>query len=154
MKRSSFNRPIASVRLSEVRRGAAMVEMAVCFPVFMLMLLGIIEFGRGMMVAQLLTSAASEGCREAIIDGATTADVRTSVVTLVTNTVGCTAADVNVAIVATSVSNNTTLADISDADQRDLIEIDVTVPFNAVSFTSGRFLVGQVLRGKCAMRKE
>lgn len=40
------------------RRGVAVVELAVCFPVFMLMLLGIIEFGRGLVVSQRLTSAA------------------------------------------------------------------------------------------------
>ncbi|MCP4175332.1 MAG: pilus assembly protein [Fuerstiella sp.] len=86
------------------RRGAAMVEMAVCFPVFML-LLGIIEFGRGLMVSQLLTSAAREGCRSAVIDGATDASVEAEMITQVVNTVGCTAADVGISIVVTSVSD-------------------------------------------------
>jgi len=92
------------------RRGAAMVEMAVCFPVFMLLLLlllllGIIEFGRGLMVSQLLTSAAREGCRSAVIDGATDASVEAEMITQVVNTVGCTAADVGIFIVVTSVSD-------------------------------------------------
>lgn len=131
-----------------------MVEMAVCFPVFMLMLLGIIEFGRAMMVSQLLTSAASEGCREAVIDGATTSAVTTQVTSLVTNMVGCNSADVDVVVTVTSLSSGSQLADISDAEQRDLVQIDVVVPFSAVSFAGGRFLNTANLRGRCVMRKE
>ena len=131
-----------------------MVEMAVCFPIFMLMLLGIIEFGRALMVSQLLTSASREGCREAILDGATNASVETDITNQVVNSVGCTATDVTVTIVVTDVASGTTLTGLTAADKRDLIEIDITVPFSAVSFTAGRFLNGADLRGQCAMRKE
>lgn len=136
------------------RCGAAMVEMAVCFPVFMLMLLGIIEFGRGLMVSQLLTSAAREGCRSAMIDGSTDAAVEAEVATQVVNTVGCVAEDVDISIVVTSVSNGAVVPQLADADPRDLIEIDISVSFDSVSFMAGRFLSGHLLRGKCAMRKE
>ena len=51
---------------SDKRRGAAMVEMAICFPVFMLILLGIVEFGRALMVSQMLTSSAREACRSGL----------------------------------------------------------------------------------------
>ena len=40
------------------RRGAALVEMAVCLPVLVMVILAIIEFGGGMMVAELLNDAA------------------------------------------------------------------------------------------------
>ena len=136
------------------RRGAAMVEMAVCFPIFMLMLLGIIEFGRALMVSQMLTSASREGCRSAIIDGATETGIETQVKDLVTQTVGCQNNDVTVDIVITSVATGNEVPDLADASQRDLIEIDITVPFNAISYSGGRFLTGQTLRGQCAMRKE
>lgn len=136
------------------RRGAAMVEMAVCFPVFMLMLLGIIEFGRALMVTQLLTAAARQGCREAVIDGATNASIEAEVKSAVVNTVGCQAADVTVAVAVTSIADGSLLPDIASAGQRDLIEIDITVPFTAVSYASGRFLNTQNLRGQCAMRRE
>lgn len=142
------------MRQTAIRRGAAMVEMAVCFPIFMLMLLGIIEFGRALMVSQLLTSAAREGCRVAIIDGATESDVEAEIRNMVTGAVGCPSADVAIDIVVTAVSNGAIVADLADADQRDLVQIDITVPFAAVSFTTGRFLAGHDLRGQCAMRKE
>ena len=131
-----------------------MVEMAVCFPVFMLMLLGIIEFGRGLMVSQLLTSAAREGCRSAVIDGATDTSVEAEISTQVVNTVGCLATDVDISIVVTSVGNGAVVPLLADADPRDLIDIDVTVSFDSISFTAGRFLSGHLLRGQCAMRKE
>lgn len=136
------------------RKGAAMVEMAVCFPIFMLMLLGVIEFGRALMVSQLLTSAAREGCREAIIDGATKSSVESDVRQMVTDTVGCDGADVTIEIVVTSESSGAEIANLEDAEQRDLIEIGLMVPFDAISYSGGRFLNGSNLRGKCVMRKE
>lgn len=54
------------------RRGAAAVEFAVTAPVFLLLVFGIIELGRVMMVKNALTNAAREGCRTAVL--ATTMD--------------------------------------------------------------------------------
>ena len=141
-------------RHSKLRRGAAMVEMAVCFPVFMLMLLGIIEFGRALMVSQLLTSAARQGCREAIIDGATNDSVTNEVRNAVVNTVGCRPEDVQIAITVTAIADESDVPLLANAEQRDLVELEITVSFSAVSYTSGRFLAGQTLRGRCSMRKE
>jgi Flp pilus assembly protein TadG len=61
------------------RRGAAAVEFAIVAPVFFLMVLGMIEFGRMIMVQQVLTSASREGARVAVLDGATSAEVKTKV---------------------------------------------------------------------------
>lgn len=49
------------------RRGAAAVEFALVLPVLMLILLGIIEFGRAWNVKQTLTDAAREGARVAVV---------------------------------------------------------------------------------------
>ncbi len=54
------------------RRGAAAVEFAVLAPVFFLLVFGMIEFGRMIMVQQIITNAAREGARMAVLDGATT----------------------------------------------------------------------------------
>ncbi|MEO2015768.1 MAG: TadE/TadG family type IV pilus assembly protein [Fuerstiella sp.] len=152
--RKIFSLSYTPIGNKKKRRGAAMVEMAVCFPVFMLMLLGIIEFGRGLMVSQLLTSAAREGCRSAVMDGSTDTAVEAEITTQVVNTVGCVAEDINISIVVTSVSNGAVVPLLADADPRDLIDIDITVSFDSISFTAGRFLSGHLLRGQCAMRKE
>ena len=56
---------------SRLRRGVAMAEFAIILPIFMLAVIGIIEFGRAVMVQQILVNAAREGARRAIIPGAT-----------------------------------------------------------------------------------
>ena len=53
------------------RRGAALTEFAVVAPFIVVMLMGMLEFGRVMMVQQALTSAAREAAREATLPSAT-----------------------------------------------------------------------------------
>jgi Flp pilus assembly protein TadG len=61
------------------RSGVAAVEFAVVAPIFLLFVLGIIEFGRCMMVQQVITNGAREGARIAILDGSSTSAVQTMV---------------------------------------------------------------------------
>jgi len=146
-----------SKTIGKRRRGAAMVEMAVCFPVFMLILLGIMEFGRALMVSQMLTNAAREGCRSAVIEGATNSDVESRIDDVVTMTVGISASDVTKTITVTdrvSGAEDTSATAVEDADPRDLIFVEITVAADTVSYTPGRFLSGGMLRGLCSMRKE
>jgi Flp pilus assembly protein TadG len=49
-------------------RGAAAVEFALVLPVIILLLFGIIEFGRAWNVKQVLTDAAREGARVAAVN--------------------------------------------------------------------------------------
>lgn len=67
------------------RRGAAAVEFALVAPLFILLLLGMIEVGRAIMVQQIITNASREGARSAVLDGATATDVETFVNTYLTN---------------------------------------------------------------------
>ncbi|MCG8583239.1 MAG: pilus assembly protein [Pirellulales bacterium] len=67
------------------RRGAAVVEFAIVLPIFFLMVFGMIEFGRMVMVRQVLTNASREGARIGVLDGATTAEVETAVEAYLTN---------------------------------------------------------------------
>jgi Flp pilus assembly protein TadG len=57
-------------------RGTSAVEMAVVAPVFVALMMGQLESSRLGMVAQLLTTAAREGCRVAVIPGHTETDVQ------------------------------------------------------------------------------
>jgi TadE-like protein len=61
------------------RRGAVLVEFAIVAPIFFLLVLGIFEFGRGMMVQALLTSAAQQGARAGSLTNAQTSDVTAAV---------------------------------------------------------------------------
>jgi len=71
--RSHVRRSSRVVRSND-RRGATVVEMAVVAPVFFIVVFGMIEFSRVMMVRQALTDSARVGCRTAIL--ATTLDVQ------------------------------------------------------------------------------
>jgi Flp pilus assembly protein TadG len=66
-------------RINRKRRGASAVEMAFIAPVFLSLIMGTIESSRLGMVAQLLTTAAREGCRVAVVDGMTETDVQNRV---------------------------------------------------------------------------
>ena len=131
-----------------------MVEVAVCFPVFMLILLGIIEFGRAMSINQLLNSAARIGCRAAVLDGSTNTSVRDLVKQQVASTVGIQQSSVTVTITATSSETGTPLSDVSNATTGDMLELDVSVPFSDVSWAVKTWLANASIRGECSMQHE
>jgi Flp pilus assembly protein TadG len=54
-------------RSKRARRGAALVEAALVLPVVLMFLFGILEYGRYVMMRQVLTNAAREGARYAQI---------------------------------------------------------------------------------------
>src|SRR6516165_9060863 len=58
------------------RLGASLVEFAIVAPIMFLMILAIFEFGRTLMVMELLTEGARVGCRLAIIEGTTSAQIQ------------------------------------------------------------------------------
>ena len=60
-------------------RGSAMLEMALTLPILLLISVGIFEFGRAFQTWQVMTNAAREGARVAVMPGAVTADVKTRV---------------------------------------------------------------------------
>jgi Flp pilus assembly protein TadG len=66
-------------------RGAALVEAAMIMPMILLISVGIFEFGRAYQTSQVLTNAAREGARLAVLEGRTDADVRARVNKYVTD---------------------------------------------------------------------
>jgi Flp pilus assembly protein TadG len=62
-----------SKRRSE--RGAAMLEVALTLPMLLLVCVGIFEFGRAYQTWQVLTNAAREGARVAVLPSSTVDDV-------------------------------------------------------------------------------
>lgn len=52
-----------------------MLELAIVLPILLMLVLGIIEMGRVMMLNQVTTNACREACRQAIIPGADHASV-------------------------------------------------------------------------------
>src|SRR5688500_15447923 len=66
-----------SLRKNE--RGAALLETAITLPIILLISVGIFEFGRAYQTWQVLTNAAREGARIAILVDKTDAEVQTAV---------------------------------------------------------------------------
>ncbi len=127
------------------RRGAAAVEFAVVAPVFFLLVFGMVEYGRMVMVQQIIVNSAREGCRAAVLDGSTTAGVKTT-------TINAMAAG-NITI---TTSNVTVSPDPpSSAEFGDPVTVTVTVPFNQVSWLpSPMYLGGKSMTAATTMRRE
>jgi Flp pilus assembly protein TadG len=125
------------------RRGAAVVEFAVVAPVFITLVFGMIEYGRMVMVQQLLVNAAREGARVAILDGSTTAATQSTVTTYLSNA--------SVSGVTVTVSPNPP----SSATYGAPVTVTVTVPFSQVSWIpTPMFLSGKTLTATSVMRRE
>jgi Flp pilus assembly protein TadG len=125
------------------RRGAAAVEFAIVAPVFFLLVFGMVEFGRMVMVQQVITNASREGARLAVLDGTNTAAVQSAVNTYLTS------AAVPGATV-TVVPNPPTSAGYGDP-----VTVTVSVPFDQVSWLpSPMFLGGKTLTASTVMRRE
>jgi Flp pilus assembly protein TadG len=67
------------VSLIRGNRGQSVVEFALVLPLLLLILFGITEFGRCWMAQNILTSAAREGARLAIVTGPDVGAVQTRV---------------------------------------------------------------------------
>ncbi len=125
------------------RRGAALVEFAVVAPLLFLVIFAVIEFGRMVMVHQIMTNAAREGARRAILEQTTNAETHTIVSDYLT---------------ASSISNATVSVTPESFDQvgfGDPINVTVSVAFDDVSWLPAPwFLVGTNLSVTSTMRAE
>ncbi len=120
-----------------------MVEFAVVAPVFFLLVFGMIEYGRMVMVQQVLVNASREGARVGVLDNATAADVEERVNTYLTS------ANINGATITLDPS------DPSSAPAGGSFSVTVSVPFNQVSWLPGPlFLGGRQLTATTVMRRE
>ena len=125
------------------RRGAAVVEFAVVSPVFFLLVFGMIEYGRMVMVQQMLTNAAREGARVGVLDSSTASEVTSKVNSYLT------AARINNATVTCDPSNP------SSAGYGEAVTVTVSIPFSQVSWLpSPMFLGGTTMTATSAMRRE
>lgn len=66
-------------RTGSNERGVALIEAALTLPLLLLVCVGIFEFGRAYQTWQVLTNAAREGARVAVLPGVTDAAVESQV---------------------------------------------------------------------------
>jgi Flp pilus assembly protein TadG len=131
-------------RTAKRRRGTAVVEFALVAPLFILLVFGILEYGRMVMVQQILTNATREGARAAVLDGATGDSVTTKVNTYLNG------ASMPNATVTVNPSNP------SAAALGDPVTVTAQLTFGQVSWLpSPMYISGsQVLQSNCVMRRE
>ena len=122
-----------------------MVEFAIVAPLFFLLVFGMIEYGRMVMVQQVITNASREGARRAVLDGATTGEVRNKVNDYL-ESAGITASDEYISVSPDPPTN---------AGYREPVEVSVTVPFSEVSWIPApMFLDGVDLSATTVMSRE
>lgn len=105
------------------RAGATAVECAVMLPLVVLFVLGIIEFGRVMMVTQILTNGARDGARRAAVASATDADVRAAVDSYMRG--------------SGLAGYTLTMTNLSTANPGDVIQVTVSIPYRDVTWLPG-----------------
>ena len=71
--------------LRKNERGAALIETAITIPIILLISVGIFEFGRAYQTWQVMTNAAREGARIAILADKTDTDVQSAVTNYMKN---------------------------------------------------------------------
>lgn len=131
----------ASRRLA--RTGTAVVEMAVVLPVFIALVFGMVEAARLGMAAQVLNTAAREGCRVAVLNQMTQADVQTRVNSVLSGS------GISVGTVTPTPANWTT------APNGTAITVSLSVPYNQISWLpTPVFLNGATVSASATMSSE
>jgi Flp pilus assembly protein TadG len=124
------------------RRGAALVEFAIVAPILMLILIGMIEFGRAMAVQQNVTTAAREAAREATLLGATVDSVEEVAEEYVSQVP---AGEISVDITPT----------LDTIECGDLVTVSVSVPLSAISKLGSTWFGDEItISASAVMRKE
>ena len=142
VRRSRFQARFRNRPQGAKRCGAAAVEFAIVAPLFFMLVVGCIEFGRALMVQQILTNASRVGARQAITLNATESDV---IATATGYAAGTAVPGVSVTVTPSP----------AVADAGDMVSVTVAVPFSNVSWIAAPwFMGGTTLDATSIMRKE
>jgi Flp pilus assembly protein TadG len=125
------------------RRGTTLVELALVLSAFFILVLGMIEMSRLGMVAQLLSDAARESCRLAVLNGKSQ-----------TNVTGMAQTLLNSGRIQTY-TLTTTPTDVTTSHYGDQVTVTITANFNDVSWLpTPRFLGTAPVRASATMSSE
>ena len=142
-------------RAARPRQGAAMIELAFVLPVFLMLVFGILEVGRIVMVSQMVTEASRVACRLAVLTGVTATDVTNEATTFLTAG-GIPASAVTVTITGQTVAGGAINQTIKLATIQEGLAVCVRVQVNyaqAAWIPPTRFAV-PTISASTVMRKE
>lgn len=116
------------------RSGAAAVEFALVAPVLFLIVFGAVEFGRAIMVLDLLSHAARSGCRVGVLPGNGNPEMQSAVTTALAagGINGASAPTIDVMPLGSTAW--TSPGDAGAATSGDAIRVTVSVPYQNVSW--------------------
>lgn len=152
-------------RKPRLRSGTATVETAVVLPVYLLMLLAIVEFGHAQMVMNLLNSACRNAARIGSTEGTTTAQV----VARVQQTLGAAVPANKVTVYVRDAGVYDTggtppstdagvealpALEVADAEPRQMFVVRAKVDYNSICLVPMPFLKNVVLDSQSFMRHE
>jgi Flp pilus assembly protein TadG len=147
-----------------LRRAATAVEVAMVLPMFLLLLLGLFEFGHAYMTTELLKAAATAAARRGVADGRTTTDVLEKASEVLSAGFDASKATVFVKDASLFDSPSVTLpsswvdlddAEVSELDPRSLFVVRIEVPYNDIALLpTGWLTSGITLSGQAVMRHE
>ena len=122
-------------RLARRRRGIAAVELAFLAPFLTVLILGMFEIARGIMVKQLLNDAARKACRTGVLPLKANSDVTSEVNDVLTdNGLSPTSATIRIQV-------NGATVDCSTAKRNDRVSVKISVPTAKTFWISTYFLV-------------
>ena len=131
------------------RTAAVALETALMMPIFLLMLIGILEFGRAVMIHQVITNATREAARHAIIKGAN----EKFVLNTVHEYLDSAAISQGGRVVQIRNSSGQPSA-ITDIDSHEEVTVFVSIPFADNSFGMTQWFVGKNITTQVSMRRE
>ncbi len=130
-----MNDQLLSGRLQrDGRRGATIVEFALSFVLFIVVLMGLMELGRGMWTYGMLAHAARAAGRYCMVRGTQNPAVTTELRDLVEN--NCRGLEASSIVLETKwkdPTDGTVRADVSAVERGDVIELKVKYPFQFVT---------------------
>ncbi len=140
---------MTAFRSQSRRLGASLVEFAFVAPVFFVLVLGIFEFARALMVTDMLMEAARLGCRQGVIEGTSSAAIEQAATNYLTS-VGISGESAGVSVNGLPVNQ----VDVQNYPAYTDVNVIVTVPVSSVTWVPTGFLGGMTLQGQFTMRRE
>jgi Flp pilus assembly protein TadG len=126
-----------------------MLEMAIILPVLLLLLLGILEMGRVVMIYQIATNATREAARQAVVPGATDSGVLSTCNTYLDR--GGISSTGRTVQILNGGGSSSSLAAIGSHQP---VTIRVQIPFSENTWGFAQIMGGRTLTSTVTMRRE
>ena len=140
-----------SLKMNRSRRaGAAMLEFAIVLPIFLLLVFGIIELGRMMMLNQIAVNGCRAACRQAIVPGASLNNVK-GVVTTYLESAGVSDAEPYVKI---QKSDGSEVENLNEIGSHESVTVRVQFPYKKYTWGFSSIVRDSELVSQSTMRRE